>query len=62
MVEPPPARISHERIALESLRATLDGISGIEVFSGLGAGNRFGPLLHPRYGRDPRARIGDPLS
>jgi hypothetical protein len=38
-----PARISHEKAALESLERTLEGITGIQVFRGQGGGNRFGP-------------------
>ncbi len=42
MVEPQSARVSHERIALASLQHALEGIDGIEVFSGQGGSNRFG--------------------
>ena len=42
MVEPQSARVSHERIALASLQRALEGIDGIEVFSGQGGTNRFG--------------------
>jgi hypothetical protein len=43
MVEPTPTRVSHERIALTSLLRRLKDIEGIEVFSGQGGSNRFGP-------------------
>jgi hypothetical protein len=43
MVEPPAKPcVSHERLALESLRAAIDDHSDAEVFSGQGGSNRFG--------------------
>lgn len=41
-LEPKPARVSHEQVALAPLQRALDGVTGIEVFSGQGGGNRFG--------------------
>lgn len=43
MVQPPPRpRVSHERLALETLRAAIADLPNAEVFSGQGGGNRFG--------------------
>lgn len=42
MVESQSARVSHEQVALAPLRRVLEGVAGIEVFSGQGGGNRFG--------------------
>jgi hypothetical protein len=43
MVDPSPKpRVSHERLALETLRAAIGDVDDIEVFSGQGGGNRFG--------------------
>lgn len=43
MVDQPPARISHEQIALSVLRTGLEGLAGVEVVSGQSGANRFGP-------------------
>lgn len=43
MLEPSPRpRLAHERLALEALRAAIDDVADVEVFSGQGGGNRFG--------------------
>jgi hypothetical protein len=42
MVEPSPKpRVSHERLALETLRAAIVDLHDVEVFSGQGGRNRF---------------------
>jgi hypothetical protein len=43
MAQPPPRpRVSHERLALETLRAAIAGLAHADAFSGQGGGNRFG--------------------
>jgi hypothetical protein len=42
MVEPPKPRVSHERLALETLRAAIGDLPDVEVFSGQAGSNRFG--------------------